>query len=70
MKTTYEKVKHQALANMELERHQFQCEKGEKQHGYEIMMMDQQIELERMRAIAAGLISSFIQNSQIDPSFC
>jgi hypothetical protein len=68
-KTTREKVKRQGLAGIELERLRFQREEGEKQRAHEVMMMDRQIELERMRAIAAGLISPPIQDSQIDPSF-
>jgi hypothetical protein len=67
-KTARDKVKRQTLANIELQRLQFQREEGEKQRAHEVMMMDRQIELERLRAIVGGFISPPIQNSQIDPS--
>lgn len=67
-KTARKKLKHQTLANTELQRLQFQREEGEKQRAHEIMMMDRQIELERLRAVVGGFISPPIQNSQIDPS--
>jgi hypothetical protein len=67
-KTAREKVKRQTAANIEFQRLQFQREEGEKQRAHEVMMMDRQIELERLRAIVEGLISPPIQNSQIDPS--
>jgi hypothetical protein len=66
-KTTREKVKRQSVAEVELERLRFQREEGEKQRAHEVMMMDRQIELERLRAIAAGHISPPILNSNIDP---
>jgi hypothetical protein len=67
-KTAREKLKRQTLANIELQRLKFQREEGEKQRAHEVMMMDRQIELERLRAMVGGLIPPPIQNSQIDPS--
>lgn len=67
-KTAREKVKRQAFAEVEVERLRFQREEGEKQRAHEVMMMDRQIELERLRAIAGGHISPPILNSDIDPT--
>jgi hypothetical protein len=66
-KTEREKVKQQAFAEIELERLHFQCEEGEKQHAHEVIMMDQQIELERFKAIVAGHIGPSISDTNIDP---
>jgi hypothetical protein len=66
-KTAREKVKRQTFADVEVERLRFQREEGEKQRAHELMMMDRQIELERLRAISGGHISPPILNSNIDP---
>jgi len=66
-KTAREKVKRETLAEIELERLRFQREEGEKQHAHEVMMMDRQIELERLRTIAGGHIPPPIPNLAIDP---
>ena len=63
-----EKFKQQAFAEVELKHLQFQWEEGEKQHAHELMMMDWQIELERLKALMAGRIGPFIPDTNIDPS--
>ena len=67
-KTEHEKFKQQAFAKVELKCLQFQWEEGEKQQAHELMMMDQQIELERLKALIAGRIGPFIPDTNIDPS--
>jgi hypothetical protein len=69
-KTACEKVKWQALAEVELEHIWFQWDEGQKQHAHEVMMMDWQIELERFKAIAAGRIGPPIPDTNIDPALC
>jgi hypothetical protein len=66
-KTAHEKVKQQALAEVELECIRFQQDEGQKQRAHEVMMMDWQIELERFKAIAAGCIGP-IPDTNIDPA--
>lgn len=66
-KTAREKVKRRTLAELELERLRFQREEGEKQRTHEVMMMDRQLELERLRAVAAGRIPPPTLDSNIDP---
>jgi hypothetical protein len=67
-KTAREKVKWQALAEVELECIRFQQDEGQKQRAHEVMMMDRQIELERFKAIAAGRIGPPIPDTNIDPA--
>jgi len=67
-KTARKKLKRQSLTGIEHERLQFQREEGEKHCAHEIMMIDRQIELKRLKAITRGLIPPPIQSSQIDPT--
>lgn len=55
---------------IEPKRLQFQWERGKKQCAYKLMIMDWQIELERLKAFIAGYIGPFIPNTNIDLSLC